>query len=74
MRLEWQQQPGQVKVKGRGRSRKSKWRRSVSRERHVEALVVADTSMMRFHEDSYVETYLLTIMNMVNISNLQVRK
>lgn len=38
----------------------------MSKERHVEALVVADTSMMRFHEDSHVENYLLTIMNMVS--------
>lgn len=65
MQVEWRQQAGKVKVKGRGRSRKSKWKRSVSSERHVEALVVADTSMMRFHEDGYVETYILTIMNMV---------
>lgn len=34
--------------------------------RHVEALVVADASMMQFHEDGDVETYLLTIMNMVS--------
>lgn len=67
MRLEWQQQPGKMKVQGRGRSRKSRWRRSVSKERHVEALVVADTSMVKFHEDTYVETYLLTIMNMVSL-------
>ena len=40
--------------------------RSVITPRHVEALVVADPSMMQFHEDSDVETYLLTIMNMVS--------
>ena len=34
--------------------------------RHVEALVVADPSMMQFHEGGDVETYLLTIMNMVS--------
>lgn len=34
--------------------------------RHVEALVVADSSMMLFHEGGDVETYLLTIMNMVS--------
>ncbi|KAK6644121.1 hypothetical protein RUM43_000388 [Polyplax serrata] len=66
MRLEWQQQPGQMKVQGRGRSRKNRWRRSVSKERYVEALIVADTSMIKFHQDTYVETYLLTIMNMVS--------
>lgn len=35
--------------------------------RHVEALVVADPSMVQFHDDDDVETYLLTIMNMVNM-------
>jgi hypothetical protein len=65
-RLEWKQQVGKVKVQGRGKSRKARWRRSVSKERHVEALLVADTSMMRFHEDGDVETYVLTIMNMVS--------
>jgi HD superfamily phosphohydrolase len=41
--------------------------RSVITPRHVEALVVADNSMVQFHEggDAEVETYLLTIMNMV---------
>lgn len=68
MRLEWQQQPGKMKVQGRGRSRKSRWRRSVSKERYVEALIVADTSMMKFYQDIQVETYLLTIMNMVNMN------
>lgn len=41
-------------------------RRSVSSPRHVEALVVADTSMVSFHQDGDVEMYLLTIMNMVS--------
>ena len=65
-RLEWKQQVGKVKVQGRGKSRKTRWRRSVSKERHVEALLVADTSMMTFHEDGDVETYILAIMNMVS--------
>lgn len=71
-RLEWQTQAGLVQVQGRGRRknphpRKSnRFKRSVSRARHVEALVVADTSMMAFHQDGDVETYLLTIMNMVS--------
>lgn len=41
-------------------------RRSISSPRHVEALVVADPSMVAFHQDDDVETYLLTIMNMVS--------
>ncbi|KAE8736888.1 hypothetical protein FOCC_FOCC017655, partial [Frankliniella occidentalis] len=39
--------------------------RSVSTEKHVEVLLVADQSMTAFHEDGDIETYLLTIMNMV---------
>ncbi|XP_026670951.1 A disintegrin and metalloproteinase with thrombospondin motifs 12-like isoform X2 [Ceratina calcarata] len=72
-RLEWQSQPGLVQVQGRGRRKQhqtKRWhqrsRRSISRPRHVEALVVADTTMMAFHQDGDVETYLLTIMNMVS--------
>lgn len=41
-------------------------KRSVSSPRHVEALVVADPSMVQFHQDGDVEMYLLTIMNMVS--------
>ncbi|XP_076178913.1 A disintegrin and metalloproteinase with thrombospondin motifs 7 isoform X3 [Ptiloglossa arizonensis] len=71
-RLEWQTQPGLVQVQGRGRRKHhptKRWqrsKRSISRPRHVEALVVADTTMMAFHQDGDVETYLLTIMNMVS--------
>lgn len=71
-RLEWQTQPGLVQVQGRGRKKHHpiKWwqrsKRSISKARHVEALVVADTTMMAFHQDGDVETYLLTIMNMVS--------
>lgn len=45
----------------RGAKRK---RRSISSPRHVETLIVADKTMVAFHDD--VETYLLTIMNMVS--------
>lgn len=45
---------------------KSRNKRSVSTPRHVEALVVADSSMVEFHQDGDVEMYLLTIMNMVS--------
>ncbi|XP_076620762.1 A disintegrin and metalloproteinase with thrombospondin motifs 7 isoform X1 [Colletes latitarsis] len=71
-RLEWQTQPGLVQVQGRGRRKHhptKRWqrsKRSISRPRHVEALIVADTTMMAFHQDGDVETYLLTIMNMVS--------
>lgn len=71
-RLEWQTQPGLVQVQGRGRRKHhqaKRWhrsKRSISTPRHVEVLVVADTTMMAFHQDGDVETYLLTIMNMVS--------
>lgn len=44
----------------------SRPKRSVSSPHHVEALIVADPSMVSFHQDGDVETYLLTIMNMVS--------
>lgn len=44
----------------------SRSRRSVSRPNYVEALVVADASMVAFHQEGDIETYLLTIMNMVS--------
>ncbi|XP_043465950.1 A disintegrin and metalloproteinase with thrombospondin motifs 12-like isoform X1 [Leptopilina heterotoma] len=56
------------RVQGRGR-RMREWqraKRSISKARHVETLVVADSSMTAFHQDGDVETYLLTIMNMVS--------
>lgn len=49
-----------------GATSKKRVSRSVILQRHVEALVVADSSMLQFHEDGDVETYLLTIMNMVS--------
>lgn len=42
--------------------------RSVSKPRHVEVLLVADKSMTDFHDQSNLETYLLTIMNMVRVN------
>ncbi|KAM7048395.1 A disintegrin and metalloproteinase with thrombospondin motifs 7 [Molossus nigricans] len=41
------------------------YQRSVSREKWVETLVVADATMVEYHGQPYVETYVLTIMNMV---------
>ncbi|XP_075156811.1 ADAM metallopeptidase with thrombospondin type 1 motif B [Haematobia irritans] len=40
-------------------------KRSISSPRHVETLIVADSTMVAFHTDE-VESYLLTIMNMVS--------
>ncbi|XP_040833590.1 A disintegrin and metalloproteinase with thrombospondin motifs 12 [Ochotona curzoniae] len=49
---------------GPSRSR-SLSRRSISKERWVETLVVADTKMVEYHGSENVESYVLTIMNMV---------
>lgn len=40
-------------------------RRSISKERWVETLVVADTKMIEYHGSENVEAYILTIINMV---------
>lgn len=60
-KLRRQEEEVEEQVTEHGRSR-----RSISSPRHVEALVVADPSMVAFHQDGDVETYLLTIMNMVS--------
>ncbi|KAK9408619.1 A disintegrin and metalloproteinase with thrombospondin motifs 12 [Crotalus adamanteus] len=40
------------------------YRRSVSKERWVETLVVADSKMIEYHGSENVESYILTIINM----------
>lgn len=75
--LAWQQEIGKVSIqekrikrrdhkKRKFRRRNGRAVRSISSRRFVETLLVADQSMMDFHEDGDVETYLLTIMNMVS--------
>lgn len=44
-----------------------RYRRSVSKPQYVETLLVADASMVEFHDNGDIETYLLTIMNMVDL-------
>lgn len=41
------------------------YQRSVSKEKWVETLVVADAKMVEYHGQAHVESYVLTIMNMV---------
>lgn len=41
--------------------------RSVSKEKWVETLVVADAKMVEYHGQPHVESYVLTIMNMVRL-------
>lgn len=80
-RLEWQKKMGKIKVQGKRKNRMknignklkknhehkrhARKPRSVSRPRYVETMLVADSSMIEFHEGVDVEAYLLTIMNMV---------
>ena len=45
-------------------------KRSVSTERNVETLVVADKMMVDYYSDEDIETYILTVMNMVSLENL----
>lgn len=44
-------------------------KRSVSRERYVETLVVADKMMVAYHGRRDVEQYVLAIMNIVSASH-----
>lgn len=55
---------------GVGKRRRRK--RSVSVERNVETLVVADQKMTEFYSNEDIETYILTVMNMVNVRNFSV--
>uniref|UniRef100_A0A3Q4B8I0 Peptidase M12B domain-containing protein n=1 Tax=Mola mola TaxID=94237 RepID=A0A3Q4B8I0_MOLML len=48
-----------------GDGAQSRWRRSVSRERWVETMVVADSKLIEYHGSDNVESYIFTIMNMV---------
>ena len=59
-RERWQQrQHGPAAAKRR--------KRSISLERNVETLVVADKKMTEFYSNEDIETYILTIMNMVRM-------
>ncbi|XP_021494389.1 A disintegrin and metalloproteinase with thrombospondin motifs 7 [Meriones unguiculatus] len=47
------------------RHQKRRQQRSISKEKWVETLVVADAKMVEYHGQPQVESYVLTIMNMV---------
>ncbi|KAH0513808.1 A disintegrin and metalloproteinase with thrombospondin motifs 7 [Microtus ochrogaster] len=47
------------------RRQKRRQQRSISKEKWVETLVVADAKMVEYHGQPQVESYVLTIMNMV---------
>lgn len=55
-------------LSNRGGFDRRRSKRSVSKPRHVEVLLVADRSMTDFHDQGNLETYLLTIMNMVYLT------
>lgn len=49
------------------KSQHSRQKRSFSKERNVETLVVVDTKMVEYYKSENLETYVLTIMNMVGL-------
>lgn len=57
----WEQEQQRKGQPARGRSQ-----RSVSRERWVETMVVADSKLIEYHGSENVESYIFTIMNMVS--------
>lgn len=52
------------------RRQKRRQQRSISKEKWVETLVVADAKMVEYHGQPQVENYVLTIMNMVRLLQL----
>lgn len=47
-------------------------KRSVSRERYVETLVVADKMMVGYHGRRDIEQYILAVMNIVSFTSSQI--
>ncbi|OWF52704.1 A disintegrin and metalloproteinase with thrombospondin motifs 12 [Mizuhopecten yessoensis] len=52
-------------AENRRRHTHSRRKRSISIERHIEAMVVVDPAMVDYYKNEDVKTYVLTIMNMV---------
>lgn len=63
-REEWERE--QQRGEGQAQIRSQ---RSVSRERWVETMVVADSKLIEYHGSDNVEAYIFTIMNMVSDEN-----
>ncbi|XP_029367246.1 A disintegrin and metalloproteinase with thrombospondin motifs 12-like [Echeneis naucrates] len=59
-REEWEREQQMGEDRAQSRSQ-----RSVSRERWVETMVVADSKLIEYHGSDNVESYIFTIMNMV---------
>lgn len=67
-REEWERE--QQRGGGQARPRSQ---RSVSKERWVESMVVADSKLIEYHGSDNVESYIFTIMNMVRTEGLSAR-
>lgn len=67
-REEWERE----QQRGRGEAG-PRSQRSVSKERWVESMVVADSKLIEYHGSDNVESYIFTIMNMVRIEGLSAR-
>lgn len=63
-REEWEREREPQRGGGQARPRTQ---RSVSKERWVETMVVADSKLIEYHGSDNVESYIFTIMNMVRI-------
>lgn len=61
-REEWEREQQMGDDRAQSRSQ-----RSVSRERWVETMVVADSKLIEYHGSDNVESYIFTIMNMVRV-------
>ncbi|KAM6930888.1 LOW QUALITY PROTEIN: A disintegrin and metalloproteinase with thrombospondin motifs 12-like [Xenentodon cancila] len=59
-REEWEREQQRGEFQGQSRAQ-----RSVSKERWVETMVVADSKLIEYHGSDNVESYIFTIMNMV---------
>ncbi|XP_070631398.1 A disintegrin and metalloproteinase with thrombospondin motifs 7 isoform X2 [Bos indicus] len=63
--LEPQREHWEQRQQWRRQRLRHRYQRSVSKEKWVETLVVADAKMVEYHGQPNVESYVLTIMNMV---------
>ena len=65
--LEPQRERWEQRQQWRRQRLRHRYQRSVSKEKWVETLVVADAKMVEYHGQPNVESYVLTIMNMVRL-------
>lgn len=65
MQVEWDREEWEREQRRGAEPVQSRWQRSISRERWVETMVVADSKLIEYHGSDNVESYIFTIMNMV---------